>query len=118
MHRWDSRIVHTRQPCCPRILTKCRRRIFGGLISLLSLPFIMPALLFGASDVTTPGDLIVGTSSNTPGAEGAANAIDNQLTKYLNFDRVNTGFTVTPGAGATVVSGLALVSANDAPDRD
>ena len=70
------------------------------------------------TDVTTPGDPIVGTSNNTPGSEGVANAIDNQPTKYLNFDRLNTGFTVTPRVGGTILSGLSLTSANDAPERD
>ncbi len=69
-------------------------------------------------DVTVPGDLIVGSSNNNPGSEGVGNAIDNQPTKYLNFDRLNTGFTVTPGVGDTIVTGLSLTSANDAPERD
>ena len=71
-----------------------------------------------AQDVTQPGDVIVASSNNHPGSEGVANAIDNQPTKYLNFDKVNTGFTVTPGSGLTIVSGLTLTSANDADDRD
>ncbi|HXJ55702.1 MAG TPA: hypothetical protein VNU68_03465, partial [Verrucomicrobiae bacterium] len=70
------------------------------------------------ADVTQPGDPIVATSNNSPGSEGVANAIDNAPTKYLNFDKVNTGFTVTPSVGATRVTGLTLTSANDAPDRD
>src|SRR5437773_1951855 len=70
------------------------------------------------TDVTVPGDLIVPSSNNSPGSEAVANAIDNQPTKYLNFDKVNTGFTVTPNVGDTIVSGLTLTSANDAPDRD
>ena len=70
------------------------------------------------SDVTQPGDSIVGTSNNSPGSEGVANAIDNAPTKYLNFDRLNTGFTVTPAIGLSVVQGLTLTSANDAPERD
>jgi len=70
------------------------------------------------TDVTQPGDPIVGTSNNTPGSEGVANSIDNQPTKYLNFDKLNTGFTVTPSVGATLVSGITLTSANDAPERD
>src|SRR6185503_5392216 len=70
------------------------------------------------TDVTQPGDPIVATSNNSPGSEGVANAIDNQPTKYLNFDRVNTGFTVTPRVGLSVVQCLTLTSANDAPDRD
>ncbi|NBQ24092.1 MAG: hypothetical protein EBU26_07465 [Verrucomicrobia bacterium] len=70
------------------------------------------------SDVTQPGDTIVATSGNSPGSEGVTNAIDNADTKYLNFDITNTGFTVTPSIGLTVVKGLSLTSANDAPDRD
>ena len=70
------------------------------------------------SDVTQPGDTIVATSGNSPGSEGVTNAIDNADTKHLNFDITNTGFTVTPSVGLTVVKGLSLTSANDAPDRD
>lgn len=69
--------------------------------------------------LTRPGDTIVATSNNSPGSEGVANAIDNRhSTKYLNFDRLNTGFTVTPAIGTTIVRGLQLTSANDAPERD
>src|SRR5881396_2741511 len=70
------------------------------------------------SDVTQPGDPIVPTSNNSPGSEGVANAIDNQPTKYLNFDKLNTGFTVTPRVGLSVVQCLTLTSANDAVERD
>src|SRR5437667_3259042 len=83
---------------------------------VLSLSLSVQAQL---SDITLPGDPIIPTSNNSPGSEGVANAIDNQPTKYLNFDKLNTGFTVNPGArGLTVVSGLTLTSANDAPERD
>jgi len=69
-------------------------------------------------DVTQPGDIITATSDNSPGSEGVTNAIDNADTKYLNFDIVSTGFTVSPSVGLTIVSGLSLTSANDGPDRD
>ena len=70
-------------------------------------------------DVTQPGDSIEPTSSNSPGNETSENAIDNtSATKYLNFDKLNAGFTVTPSAGDSVVTGLRFTSANDAPDRD
>jgi len=70
-------------------------------------------------DVTQPGDLVLPTSSNSPGNETSENAIDNtSATKYLNFDKLNAGFTVTPSAGDTVVTGLRFTSANDAPERD
>jgi hypothetical protein len=70
------------------------------------------------TDVTQPGDAIVPTSNNSPGSEGVTQAIDNQPTKYLNFDKLNAGFTVTPSIGGTRVSGITLTSANDAPERD
>src|ERR1041385_7975470 len=70
-------------------------------------------------DVTQPGDLVVPTSSNSPGNETSENAIDNtSATKYLNFDKLNAGFTVTPSVGDTVLTGLRFTSANDAPERD
>lgn len=74
-------------------------------------------------DVTQPGDPVVASSSNSPGSEGAANAIDNTQAKYLNFDQRTpnnppTGFAVTPSIGATTVIGMTVTSANDAPERD
>ena len=71
------------------------------------------------ADVTAPGDVIVPTSYNSPAGEGVENAIDGlSATKYLNFDKLNAGFTVTPAAGQSVVDGLRLTSANDADERD
>jgi hypothetical protein len=76
------------------------------------------------SDVTQPGDAIIASSANSPGSEGVANAIDNQPTKYLNFDTRTpiptppSGFVVTPSVGVTWVIGIATTSANDAPERD
>jgi hypothetical protein len=70
-------------------------------------------------DVSHPGDLVVPTSANSPGSEGVGNAIDNSTsTKYLNFDKLNAGLTVTLSAGRKMVLGLRLTSANDSPDRD
>jgi hypothetical protein len=39
-------------------------------------------------------------------------------TKYLNFDKLNAGFTVIPANGGSIATALRLVSANDAPERD
>ncbi len=81
----------------------------------------------GQVDVTQPGDPIIPSSSNSPGSEGVANVIDNQPTKYLNFDSgrdgaVNgfspSGFVVSPSVGRTVITGLTMTSANDGPERD
>jgi serine/threonine protein kinase len=80
-------------------------------------------------DITQPGDLIFASSRNSLGSEGVANAIDNnEATKYLNWDsgrdgnQIGTfspsGFAVQPAVGSTVVTGMGIQSANDAPDRD
>jgi CotH kinase protein/Chitobiase/beta-hexosaminidase C-terminal domain/Lamin Tail Domain len=70
-------------------------------------------------DVTQPGDWIDPTSFNSPANEEVDKAIDdNPQTKYLNFDTLNAGFTVTPSTGSSVVTGLRLTSANDAVERD
>src|SRR3954451_7834648 len=72
--------------------------------------------------VAQPGDPIIASSSNSPGSEGVANAIDGTTAKYLNRDTANdaipSGFVVTPSVGATVITGLAMESANDSPTRD
>src|ERR1041384_7930509 len=94
-----------------------KNQLICCIVALLAV-FFSGSAFAQLSDVTQPGDPIVATSNNSPGSEGVANAIDNQPTKYLNFDRVNTGFTVTPSVGGTLVSGLTLTSANDAPERD
>lgn len=72
-------------------------------------------------NIVAPGDPLIAvtegqttTRANSPN-EGAAQAIDaNPLTKYLNFDKSNTGFIVTPSIGATQLTGIALRAANDA----
>ena len=79
--------------------------------------------------ITQPGDLIFASSDNSRGSEGAANAIDNdKTTKYLNRDsgrdgnQIGTfspsGFAVQPAVGPTIVTGMGIRCANDAPDRD
>ncbi len=68
--------------------------------------------------MTQPNDPIIGSSENYPAAEGVDKVIDNLAkTKYLNFDKLNTGFTVIPGRSG-FVRGLVLIMANDAPERD
>jgi hypothetical protein len=80
------------------------------------------ALIGDAADITVPGDPIIMLPINeggSPGSEEVQNSIDNTpFAKYLNFFGENSGFQVTPSAGATVVSGLTLTSANDVPERD
>lgn len=69
-------------------------------------------------DSLLAGDRVQGTSTNSPLSEGAANATDNVIgTKYLNFDKLNSGLILHP-YGVRPVTGLTLVSANDNPERD
>ncbi len=84
------------------------------------------------ADVTSPGDAVQGVPDDSdvetdwvsigwPPAEAPALAIDNDVeTKFLHFrgDVEPTGIRVTPAVGATVVTELALTTANDAPERD
>lgn len=59
------------------------------------------------------------SSANTPGpAQDANMALDGNIaTKYLNFDKFNTGFTVRLSAGK-VVTGLQITTAEDYFQRD
>ncbi|MEO7678651.1 MAG: immunoglobulin domain-containing protein [Verrucomicrobiota bacterium] len=79
------------------------------------------------SDVTQPTDPIVAYQPNggsSPAAEDVPKAIDNTTSKYLNRANgvtpvtVPVGFVVTPGIGRTIVTGMRLYAANDAPERD
>jgi len=104
-YRWTVVDTHGPSTCCMQIAEVA---FLGGVYS-------------GPSDVTQPGDTVIASSANSPGSEGVANAIDGQPTKYLNFDGANgapSGFVVTPSLGMTYVTGMALQSANDGPDRD
>jgi hypothetical protein len=74
-----------------------------------------------ATNILSTKDTIVASSANTPpsGGENAPNVLDgNSDTKYLNFDKLNTGFTVTPALGATIVTGIQITTGGDEPPRD
>jgi hypothetical protein len=97
--------------------------LFAGVLSARSAS----AALLTLDDVTLPGDPVVVVSgaddappvaTNPPAAEGAANAIDNTVNKYLNFQDYGSGFIVTPSRGPSVVRAIRLYTANDAPERD
>jgi hypothetical protein len=79
------------------------------------------------ADVTTPGDELVrvdgeddgdGSAGDPPAGEVVVHVIDDVTQKHLNFLDLNSGFEVTPSAGATVLTGLRLYTANDAIERD
>lgn len=76
-------------------------------------------------DVTQAGDTIeVYGGGQGGGAEGVFSAIDNTSQKYLNVATPSApfvgpvGFVVTPSLGATMLKGIRVYTANDAPDRD
>ncbi len=63
-------------------------------------------------------DNVTPTSFNSPGNEMSPNAVDgNQYTKYLNFDKLNSGFTIHLSEPKVVV-GIKFTTANDAWPRD
>ena len=103
-------------------------------IELFDSSYVPPVV---PTDVTAPGDPVVGLrntvaggpngdQANWPGGEPPANAINNTFAKYLNFGEVktgqvageNTGLYVTPLMGSTVLDGMRFASANDNPARD
>ncbi len=75
------------------------------------------------SDITSPGDAVLGVPNDGdwPAGEYPALAIDNRTgTKFLHRKGsvTPTGIVVTPSAGPTNVTGLSFTTANDAPTRD
>ena len=68
-------------------------------------------------DLSKPSDPIKGTSENSPKNENPLLAIDDQpATKYLNFDGAGSGLEIK--VQNTIVNGITITSANDAPERD
>jgi hypothetical protein len=79
-----------------------------------------------------PTDQVIGIQfplalvSSYPAAESPSKAIDGLIsvpagspaTKYLNFAKFNTGFIITPNAGATTVQSFSIATANDSEARD
>ncbi len=75
------------------------------------------------ADITGPDDTVQGVPNDDdwPTNEHPALAVDDDVnTKYLHRKggAVATGIQITPAAGATVVTGIALTTANDVPSRD
>lgn len=59
------------------------------------------------------------TESASPAGQGVANAVDgNPSTKYVNTGGANSGFIITPSAGAAPVHGFTITTASDLPARD
>lgn len=83
-----------------------------------------PVELPAAPAILSPGDAILAIDtdfgdSNYPFNETPQDGIDGNVgTKYLNFGKANSGFIVTPSAGASVVTSFQITTANDAEERD
>lgn len=101
----------------------------GGATSLAAKLRVLSSL----HDVTMPGDVITSfgdTSTTYPAEATPANAIDDSPVRYRNGGQGLNAFTgfppyegpagiiVTPAMGYTVVRGLRIYVANDAPERD
>jgi hypothetical protein len=99
----------------------------GATAQAFDLPVGTFSYTDGTPDFTFPGDTVAIVNGQNdgdadagapPAAEGFANAIDNTTNKYLNFLDLNSGFTVIPNFGPTVVTGIKLYTANDTEGRD
>ncbi|MHC4354957.1 MAG: LamG-like jellyroll fold domain-containing protein, partial [Planctomycetota bacterium] len=97
--------------------------IYDGALSAEEIALNADVFTLQLADITAPGDTIQGVPNDGdwPGAETPDLAIDdNTGTKYLHFKggSMTTGVRIEPAMGATVVTGLALTTANDSPGRD
>ena len=74
-------------------------------------------LVGGTFTEATPGT--VAATNNHPAGEPPAASIDGVITtKYLNFAKEDTGYIVIPSGGASIVTGIDFVTANDSTARD
>ncbi len=94
-----------------------------GVVYIDDIRLYPEVLDYSSPDITGAGDTVQGVPNDAdwPAAETPAMAIDDNVnTKFLHFkgETEPTGIRVTPLAGATVVTGLTLTTANDAPERD
>jgi hypothetical protein len=95
----------------------------AGTVTVDDVMIIKAADAGDSDDVTAPGDNILGVPNDGdwPGGEYPSLAIDDDTsTKFLHFkgEIGPSGIQVEPLVGSTVVTGLALTSANDAAPRD
>ncbi|MEI9959952.1 MAG: hypothetical protein WDM76_02130 [Limisphaerales bacterium] len=82
------------------------------------IPVIILSTVPGGVDLTSPTNTVQASSTNSPAGQEATQAIDNTAaSKYLNFDKLNTGLVISTAA-TNIVRGLTLVSAEDVPERN
>ncbi len=92
--------------------------ISHGQASTLALSLFLLAGTAAAQDISRPGDPAEGISTNYPGGESPAQAIDNiATTKYLSFDGPGSGIDLQP-TGTGAVRALGIMTANDDAGRD
>jgi hypothetical protein len=90
------------------------------VLDRMAVPVVGPV---GPADITSPRDLVIGVpdDGDWPDGETPLLAVDNSANrKFLHFKGFSepTGIQVTPLVGETVVIGITLTTANDAPERD
>ena len=89
----------------------------GSLVPLVSSPIFVPMPV----SLKSIRPLMLGyipSSMNSASGEFFSNAFDgNPSTKYLNFDKLNTGVMIKLSQGK-VISGVTFTTANDSPERD
>lgn len=88
-----------------------------GALQAQAAPIFAPvdaAAVLGATKSGT--DFVI--STNSPGAETPSHVVDGVGQKYLNFDKLNTGFILTPASGSTIAGSIQIWTANDAVQRD
>jgi hypothetical protein len=103
----------------------------AGLVFIDDIRLYPEVLAAASPDITGAGDVVQGvpndgvttggSDNGWPAAETPELAIDDDTgTKFLHFkgNVEPTGIQITPLVGATVVTGVAFTTANDAPDRD
>ena len=99
-------------------------------LRLLTVFSVLPSLHAATIELTVPTDQIVavdkdlanpdnlaGNTTNFPVGQAPANAIDNTLNKYLNFEKENSGFIVQPNRKG-LLSSIQFTTAGDAQERD
>ena len=84
----------------------------------LASALVMPVLAHAVANTKATVIGSSATSTNSPAGESVGMAVDgNTGSKYLNFDKLNTGLMVTLDA-PRIIEALVLTTGNDAPERD
>jgi hypothetical protein len=95
----------------------------SGLVYIDDIEVGRPSVHVGPADVTTPESKVmaVPNDGDWPAGEAPRFSVDNNVnTKFLHFkgSAEPSGIQITPALGASIVTGLKLTTANDAPERD